>query len=68
MAVLASDRDDDWREYERTGKFLIFIWRKINENKFRLRLPRLYGGKTQRKGLGGAGARFGVMRRRHLFT
>jgi hypothetical protein len=41
MGAMASDRDDDWREYERTGKFLIFIWRTIYERSFGLRLPRL---------------------------
>jgi hypothetical protein len=41
MAVLISDRDELWREYHRTTKFLISIWRIIYENKIRLRLSGL---------------------------
>ena len=31
MSVLVSDSIENWREYERTEKFLRLFWRKINE-------------------------------------
>jgi hypothetical protein len=35
MATLISDSDTAWREYERTERFLIFIWRFIYGSKQR---------------------------------
>lgn len=29
MAVLISDSDNKWREYQRLERFLIFIWRRF---------------------------------------
>jgi hypothetical protein len=50
VAVLGSDSDDTWREYERTERFLISIWRKIYEksNRLGLRLSRMSGGQEAR--------------------
>jgi hypothetical protein len=33
MAVLVSDSDADWREYERAGRFLSFIWERFMAKK-----------------------------------
>ena len=64
MGVLASDSDSDWREYERTGKFLIFIWRTIYENTIRLRLPRLRSRRQSAKPINHG---FRARARRHFY-
>ena len=33
MAVLISDRETDWREYDRAERFLGFIWRSFMSKK-----------------------------------
>ncbi len=64
MAVLISDSDADWYEYERTKTILISIWRLIYGSKIRLRLRGLPRHETKTFGQSNSFHRFGTFRRR----